>query len=483
MANINDFKKKLSLLREKMKALKDAVTPETMTEKDVETFDELKKEIENLKSMIAALTDAEEEEKAMDEEADEEEKDLAHPDKVEDEDDISEINNKGTKMYKPAVIRNMNAKTPTQAAQAFMIASAVKNLYGSTSAARDYIAKGFGESYDVVNKTITATASPNLIPQDFVPNFLEALWSKAVVRSSGPTVIKTANGNAIAPALGATSSAYWVNEAVAPTESEASFQNVRFGAHKLGAVSAVSNDWLRRSDLALQAANRITETMARDMVLKEDLAFLLGTGASGAQPLGIKNTPNIGTYSSNLSTVSSTALVNAVQSVLTAAEVQLAQNNVDLGDAVWYMPYQVKGFLRSIVNALGVAPYAAELSEDKLLGHPVFISNQIPTNLGTNADSTYLFLVNPKHLWIADTLNVTFATSLDATVNISGATVSARAQDLTIFTAFHETDLQIPYPQAVSVGTLAGWSLGALNSGIEASYAANINAGNATVSS
>jgi HK97 family phage major capsid protein len=510
MPNSNDFKKKLSDLRGQLRVIKGKMSPDIEMSDDDETeMDKLMKEIEDCKRKLALYESAEEEErKAIKESEDyadddeDEEKDAA--DIADDVDSgIGNATGKKKSMAKqphpavvksfnkrlgaPNIVKNINAKVPPKAAEVFMMADAITKLSGSSAFTKEYISKAFGSEYEIVTKTLTAQGQPNLIEQDFIPNFLEGLWSRAIVRASGANVINTPGGNGIVAGLAQTSGSFWVGEAQQPVESEAQFNNARFGVRKLGAVSMVSNDWLRRPELAMQAANRITDTMARDMVLKEDFGFLLGAGtAATGQPLGIINTPNVQLFTSNVNVATNgTTLYAQIQNALIGAETQLIEQNADYDSLVWYLSPGTVGFLRQVVQQLGIAPFDAQLSRGELLGHKVYVSNQIPTNLTTipGSSSSYAVLLDPtKAVWIADTLSMQFYTSLDGTVMVNGVMQSARATDSTLFTAWHETDLQVPYPQAVAVGTV-NWTLGTLNGGTEVTYPANIFASNATVAS
>jgi len=100
------------------------------------------------------------------------------------------------------------------------------------------------------------------------------------------------NGRLQFPKLTGGSTAYWVGEGSAITESEPATGNLDLQAKKLGIFVKMNNELLRFASPSAEGLVRMD--MARVAALKADLAMLEGTG--GTQIRGLLNTPGITTY-------------------------------------------------------------------------------------------------------------------------------------------------------------------------------------------
>jgi HK97 family phage major capsid protein len=487
--NINAYKKQISLYKtEQAKFIKDDAS--MLTSDDVASYKEIGAKIQALKDMI----DACEEQKAEDTKTLVKDDDADISDYSGESDDATDANKGFKKMYspnintKPKLSKVRQKQLDSTALGQYMIAKEIEKKEGKSSALK-IANKNFRG--DVV-KTLEASVNPSLIPQDYLAEWIDLLWSQSVVRESGAHIVDTTNGNLIAPMVTGSTTAFWVNEATQPTVSDMNVGNFHLGAHKLAGLSFLSNDFIRRTPL--DAAAKLQDVMSRDVALKMDLAYLFGTGPTNGQPLGIANTANVSLLSSNVVALnnavtagtagSGTGLFATVQDFLLSMETQLGSANVPVQEAVWYMTYAVKNYLRGIVTDLGTRPFEEELSRGELLGHKVYISNQIPTNINPGGISTTLFLVVPRFIWVADTLNAQFQVSYDASAVVNAVQVNSFAQDLAVYRMLVETDLAVEYPQSVVVSTLTGWipTTYTPNAGIE--FTAGIpNTATGTVSS
>src|SRR5258707_8523522 len=110
------------------------------------------------------------------------------------------------------------------------------------------------------------------------------------------------NGRVQFPKLTAASTAYWVGEGSAITESAPTTGNLDLQAKKLGVFVKLNNELLRFASPSAEGLVRLD--MARAAALKADLAMLEGTG--GKQIKGIT------TYSGIVSHTAAGAATNGV---------------------------------------------------------------------------------------------------------------------------------------------------------------------------
>ena len=292
----------------------------------------------------------------------------------------------------------------------------------------------------------------------FRPELIEILNAKTVVRAMGAQQWPMPEGNLKMPAQSTASSAFWIGESNDIPSTDYTFDEVKWEAKKLAAIIPVTNDLLRRSPLALE--QYVRSEMINRIARKEDNSFLLGVG-SATTPTGLLN---LASSANKFNFVSAT--YEEVLASLRGMELALTGKNVDTSSACWIMHPVVKSFLASLVNTMGVAPFADEIARGQLLGYPVHTTANLPTNLEATIDTTeytggsHVFFVNANDVVIADTMNMQVDSTSEASVDVgSGTIVSAFQRDLTFFRTILEVDINVLYPQSVAVGNVFGWTV------------------------
>jgi HK97 family phage major capsid protein len=454
--NINDYKKhRANLKREQATHIKS--DPSEVTSESIAAYKAIGAKIQECDDMIAQFeAELAEEAKTVKDDADDSFDDDGEEKTVKSfnikKGAVSNTFTRGGKTYSGDIEKNLFGQ--------FLLTKAIEKGLGRG------MAKSFADKFlhGSVSKDLTAVDNPNFIPQDFVPEVQTGLYTNSVIRPSGARVFPTSGGNMILPLITGTTNATYFGEAAQGQASNMGVGNFHLGVHKLGTFTNLSNDFIRRTPLGVAAY--LQDVMTRDLALFMDKSYLFGA-TNG--PQGIINTPNINVFSDNVvsivnglnagnTTNNGTELYFHVKQFLLSMETAMAAQNVPTDEAVWYMPIAVKNFLRGIVTFTGWAPFEEELANGELLGHKVLISNQIPTNISPDGSSTTLFLVVPRFLWIADTLNAEFRVSYDGSIqNAVGSTISAFGEDQSIYRLLYETDLGCAYPQSISVATLTGY--------------------------
>jgi len=205
------------------------------------------------------------------------------------------------------------------------------------------------------------------------------------------------NGRIQFPKLTGGSTAYWVGEASAITESSPSTGNLDLQAKKLGVLIKVNNELLRFASPSAEGLIRFD--MARVAALKADLAMLEGTG--GTQIKGLLTYSDIGTLTAT--TTGTDGDTFEVQDV--------ARMNAQLPDAVtsptaWVMRKDMHAALMNrradAVSAADAAgPFlfqpmrsGADAPPMELYGTKVVRSGQVSNTRtkGSGTDLTYILL-------------------------------------------------------------------------------------------
>jgi HK97 family phage major capsid protein len=115
-------------------------------------------------------------------------------------------------------------------------------------------------------------------------SFIEVLRNRAQIMQLGPTILSGLVGNVAIPRQNSATQTYWVAEATAITEAEATFDQVTLSPKQIGARSQYSRLMLQQATPDIEALVR--NDLAKVMALGIDLAAINGSGTSG-QPKGI----------------------------------------------------------------------------------------------------------------------------------------------------------------------------------------------------
>ncbi len=144
--------------------------------------------------------------------------------------------------------------------------------------------------------TITDTAGGSLVRLPVMGELIELQRNLEVFAAAGAQEIALPpNGRIQFPKVTGGSTAYWVGEANAVTESQPTTGNLDLQAKKLGVLVRVNNELLRFASPSAEGLIRLD--MARVAALKADLAMLEGTG--GTQVKGLLTYSDITTHTAS----------------------------------------------------------------------------------------------------------------------------------------------------------------------------------------
>lgn len=146
--------------------------------------------------------------------------------------------------------------------------------------------------------TTTPVGGPggNLIADDFRPEaFIDRLRNATVVRRLGARILGgLTGGNVILPALSKSVVAGWTAENAPFPVSDPEFAGVTAAPKHCGVITELSRNMLQQT--SPDAEQLVRDDQARVLAESLDLAAIAGTGTNN-QPLGVLNTPGIGSVS------------------------------------------------------------------------------------------------------------------------------------------------------------------------------------------
>lgn len=189
-----------------------------------------------------------------------------------------------------------------------------------------------------------ATAGGNLVGTDLLAaDFIELLRNKALMLQLGVRVLSGLVGNVAIPKWTGASTAYWVAETVAPTESNPTVGQVTLSPNHVGTFIDYTRQLLLQSTPSIDGL--VTEDLVRVLALGIDAAILHGAG--GDEPTGIAGTSNIGSVSG-----AGMGWTGAVE-----FETDVAEANADVNTMSFVARPSVRGTLKVREKALNTANF------------------------------------------------------------------------------------------------------------------------------
>lgn len=215
------------------------------------------------------------------------------------------------------------------------------------------------------------------------------------------TVIPDMPASLDMPVDNALPTTYWVSEGSAITESGATFTKKNLTPFKLAGLDSFTSESLADTAVNPALQSLVEDRFAVALALAENGAFVNGDGSG--KPFGFRSsdiTPNTLTTNSTAGNLAYTdalaqyfALPTAYRSlgvwVTSSTGVQLLDGTKDSNGRPVYLP----GFT-------GLSDQPAETG--KLLNRPLYVVDEVPSDLGTGTNETQLWFAVFKNYWIGD---------------------------------------------------------------------------------
>jgi HK97 family phage major capsid protein len=290
----------------------------------------------------------------------------------------------------------------------------------------------------------TGSAGGFIVPESYSSEMIELLRNRAIVRQAGAVSMPLINGNLSVPKLTAGTTASYIGENQNMTTGQPTLGQIRMTARTLAALVPISNQLIRYS--SPQADGVVRDDLVSGMAVTEDAAFLRDQGL-GAAPKGLR-------YWANTNNVFATAGTSAanIETDFKGAINKLESNNVRMIRPVWFLSPRTKNALWVLRDTNGNLVFP-EIRDGNLWGYPVYVSNNIPTNLGGGTESE-IYLVDMADAVIAEDQSIVIDVSDTAAYYDGSAVVAAFSQDQTVVRAImrHDFALRHDYSCAVVTG-------------------------------
>lgn len=271
--------------------------------------------------------------------------------------------------------------------------------------------KGAWLEAELKNISTVSGAGQAASPVQHFGSFIDRLAPASVALASGVTILPTDRVELKIPHITSDPTAGWINEGsqISPADPGGELIAVRPG--KLAALTYVSTEAVRDSELA--ALGIAEQTLVRASALKLDLAFFEGSG-SGAEPEGLKNTAGI----QEVDLGGNGLALDDLDPVIDAFALLHAENAVPT--AIYMNPRTWKALskLRELTSGSNKplltesAGSPTEGIKRTLLGVPVYLSSQIPV------DETQGTAVNASSIWVAEAPQIIAVQRQDAEIAI-----------------------------------------------------------------
>jgi HK97 family phage major capsid protein/HK97 family phage prohead protease len=270
----------------------------------------------------------------------------------------------------------------------------------------------------------TPSAGGNLVADELLSgSFIDLLRNRLALANAGVTMLSGLQGNISIPRQASASTAYWVGENVAPTESQQSIDQVNMTPKTVGAFVDYSRRLLLQSSIDVEGM--IRNDLARVIALELDRAGIYGTGSSN-QPLGLVNTTGVG--SQTISTFGTFAEYIGM-------ETDVASANADAGSMRYIINAAARGALKSTAKSATAVAAGFVYENDEINGYPAIVSNQLLTNDALFGDFSMMIM----GMW----------SGLDLTVDpYAGATAGTVR-----IIALQDVDFAVKQPGAFCFGT------------------------------
>ena len=200
-------------------------------------------------------------------------------------------------------------------------------------------------------------------------NFIDLLRTKMILDDLGVPMLTGLVGDIAIPKQSAASTAYWVAESAAITESEGTLTQVTGSPKTVGAVVDISRKLLKQSSVDAEALVRgdIAATLARGI----QVAYFNGSGSSG-EPTGLVSVSGV-----NNPTVTTDAPTWAQVIDFPA---QIMTDNADVDQMKWAMTAEVWGELAGTEKSSSTGVYLLDPQSKTVAGFGYEVSNDVPAN-------------------------------------------------------------------------------------------------------
>jgi HK97 family phage major capsid protein len=227
-----------------------------------------------------------------------------------------------------------------------------------------------------------------LAPLEFSGFLVELLYKLPVIRPYATKIPMTSDQMQV-PVESQTVNANWTAELATITQSDANFGEVILAVNNLIGISRMSRQLLLDAAINTNLTDWVMMRFAKAIGRAEDTAFMVGSGTGQAK--GIRQYSFTHTVPQASTHLTGDDLINVYH--------QLPYQYRTQGNPVWLINDSVLGTIRKIKDSTGRYLYEDGYGQafqtpggvPSLMGFPVLVQNDIPTNLGSGSASEIYF--------------------------------------------------------------------------------------------
>lgn len=305
----------------------------------------------------------------------------------------------------------------------------------------------------------TASAGGYLVEPEMAYEIADLVRARSAVLQMGVTTIQVKKEFALTSVSTGATAAYVGENARIPTSEQTFAQAALLRPRNLAALVPVSNRLLRDADDNPSVELVVRRDLAEVLSLRQDLAFLGGTG-TGEEPLGLRNITG--------TTAAPSLGANGGQpdfDTLKAVVANIRATNAPFARPGWIFNPRLLSRLETLKDSqghyladAGLLTFDAAGTGGSLLNYRFLTSTQIPVNLttGSNTDTTYvIFSSDWDEVWVGENDAMEIALSSEATYTPDGGTtyISAFQNQQTLFRCSMTHDIAARRPQFLTVLT------------------------------
>lgn len=295
-----------------------------------------------------------------------------------------------------------------------------------------------------------------MIPEDFVADIIDMLRPRSVMRATGVATVPMPHGTLTMPRETGDIAAHYIGENRDITSSRPEGGQLVMTARKLAAVVPISNDLLTYQ-VGNMADNFVRRSMVRHLALREDRAFLRDQGTEFT-PRGLRHwVPNAHVIPTTSANGSDTYEVEENFRDLIEA---LEGSNVSMSNPAFIMSSRSKNFLMHLRHSGGgnlIYPELRDRNNPSMYGFPVFVSNNVPNNLGDQGDESEIYFFNVDDALIGEVGGLEITVDSSASYYDGSQLQSSFSQDQTVIRAIMRHDFALMHEEAVAVMTGVKW--------------------------
>ena len=216
--------------------------------------------------------------------------------------------------------------------------------------------------------------------------FVDALRARMITRRLGARVISGLQGNLDVPKQASAAAATWIADDSGLSSGDPTFQKISFSPKHCGCLTEYSRAMLLQSSPDIEQLLRAD--FAKVLANALDIAAINGAGAN--DPTGILNTSGIGSVAGP---VTWAAILSMIET--------LEEANANADAAGWAMTAGMKRLLRSTAKVASTDSVMCMESPRELAGYRAETSSNVPSTLGSPAESDALIFADWSDLFIA----------------------------------------------------------------------------------